>query len=181
MTGASSRLFRFIGRAPSVFAIPDDPEAQRTLKGAIRLEIEPDPISEKTGWVSWWRAYSTIDEEYIKAGFAARRTRQKLIALHLPEAIMAGVAVLRETPDSRAFACIASLHCEVDCSTPGNIEALVEIIAAALQRQPEQVVSTVTKAEIGNFIAGVYEQCRSAGGNPDLGMAEPWVRQRLRS
>lgn len=181
MTHAGPRLFRFVNRAPSIFDAPDDPDAVATLKEAIRLEIEPDPIGEKDGWVSWWKASSAIEEEHVIAGFAARRSRQRLTMLHLPEPSVTGAVAIRYIPDVRAFACIADRHCSVDCSTPGKVEALAKVILSALRRQREDVVRSIPKSEIGDFIVDVHRKCVAAGSEPDLMVAEPWVRKRLGS
>ncbi|WP_164929492.1 hypothetical protein [Gloeobacter violaceus] len=175
---------RFPSREPSLFQIPDDPEAYSTAVEAASLEFEPRSVDR--GWLSVWKAQFDSEEENIQAGFAARREKQQtLICLRLHQDTLkdAGVMIKHE-PDQNTFSCIANMHYCLHLEDQSVRTKLVNVILDRLKSNvicKDDICSRVTKASIIPLLQKAYARCYSTNASIDLSKAQQWAQDALKS
>jgi hypothetical protein len=173
-------LIRFIGKAPSVLQIYDDPEAEKTLLEATALELEPR--EKDKGWSSYWQVGTEQQENPVRACFASRRRdSQKLGVLRLPRELVEQLDIeINHSPDPDTFACIADLHYLLYLSSKQTRIQIARAIKEALDKgelTKDDFYQEVKKGEIKNLLENTYQTCRQSGLEPDLSKAQPWARE----
>jgi hypothetical protein len=177
-------LIRFPPKEPSIFRIPDDPEAEATGPESIALALEPRLVDQ--GQSSFWQVINGHQENHVKASFAAQRqNKQNLFVLRLPRKLVEQVNVgIKHDPVLTTFACIADLHHLLNFDSRPALNRLAEELWKALQSDElarNDVYHKVKKSEIGQLLSETYQSCIHDGEMPDITRAQQWAQDLLQA
>lgn len=176
-----SFFLRFPAQEPSFFQITDDPIGADTAMAAAALEFEPRPVDE--GWLSVWGVFIASEEDCVKAGFAARRSkRQTLDSLKLPCSVIQEAQVEFEQQATDTFSCITHLHFGLFLEEQGQREALVRMILKQLENKKidrEQIYTRITKGDIKSLLQRVYKICKRSGVPVEIEKASSWAQESI--